>query len=394
MKRALLDLMFTLAVHAQNCAVTSVGRTPVSDLGAGLYLGQYQGGLYPGGQNTMPAGHFAAGLVQAAGVVPRNAAGAPSPSGKYVLLSIGMSNTTQEFCSQGGTPPCDAVTFMARAAASPLVNHTTLVIANGAAGGQAAATWDSPIDPNYNRVRDTVLAPQGLTEAQVQAAWIKVANPQPSVSLPAANSDAFTLVTQMGNIVRAVRTRYPNIQVVFLSSRIYAGYATTALNPEPYAYESGFAVKWLIEAQINQMNGGGIDPRAGDLNSNTVAPWIAWGPYLWADGLVPRSDGLTWLCSDFSSDGTHPAMPGRGKVGQMLLDFFLASPHAAWFRAGSECYANCDGSVGNPLLTANDFQCFFNRYAAGLPYANCDGAGGLTPNDFACFLNRYAAGCS
>ena len=29
---------------------------------------------------------------------------------------------------------------------------------------------------------------------------------------------------------------------------------------------------------------------------------MAWGPYLWADGEVPRSDGLQWFCSDFASD--------------------------------------------------------------------------------------------
>lgn len=29
------------------------------------------------------------------------------------------------------------------------------------------------------------------------------------------------------------------------------------------------------------------------------------------------------------------------------------------------CYANCDGSTGSPLLTANDFQCFINRFAGG-----------------------------
>jgi hypothetical protein len=29
--------------------------TPLNDLGAGLYLNQFQGGLYPGGFNSMPA---------------------------------------------------------------------------------------------------------------------------------------------------------------------------------------------------------------------------------------------------------------------------------------------------------------------------------------------------
>jgi hypothetical protein len=60
------------------------------------------------------------------------------------------------------------------------------------------------------------------------------------------------------------------------------------------------------------------------------------------------------------------------------------------------CYANCDGSTGAPLLTANDFQCFLNKFAAGNPYANCDGSTGtpsLTANDFQCFLNKFAGGC-
>ncbi|MBX3377703.1 MAG: immunoglobulin domain-containing protein [Phycisphaeraceae bacterium] len=65
--------------------------------------------------------------------------------------------------------------------------------------------------------------------------------------------------------------------------------------------------------------------------------------------------------------------------------------------SGQSCYANCDGSTGAPLLTANDFQCFLNKFAAGDTYANCDGSTGsplLTANDFQCFLNKFAAGCS
>jgi hypothetical protein len=249
-------------------------------------------------------------------------------------MSVGMSNTTQEFCSQNGLLPCASWTFMGKAAVHPMVNHTTLKIVNGADGGQSAGTWDQPTDANYNRIINEWLTPNGLSEKQVQAAWVKVANPQPSVSLPNGNADAYTLVQQTGNIVRTLKTRYPNMQQVFLSSRIYAGYATVStLNPEPYAYESGFAVKWLIEAQIKQMETGIVDPHAGDLDySDGTAPWLGWGPYLWADGTNARSDGLTWVPADFQSDMTHPAMSGEQKVGTMLLDHMLTSPFTqSWF---------------------------------------------------------------
>ena len=317
-------LAATLAMSSTSstrAATNPTGFTPINDLGPNLYLNQYQGGLYPNGSNAMPATHAGVGNARAAAVVPRDFTGAPDASGKYVLLSIGMSNTTQEFS-----------TFIIQAAGDARVNQTTLRLVDGASGGQTAGTWDSPTDANYDRVRDQELAPLGLTEAQVQVAWVKVANAQPTSSLPNANADANTLVQQMGNIARALETRYPNLQQVFFSSRIYAGHATTTLNPEPYAYESAFAVKRVIEAQIDQMDGLGIDPLAGSLDYDAGAPWLAWGPYLWADGTNPRSDGLTWLASDLAADGTHPSATGRQKVSNLLMDFMLASPQTqSWF---------------------------------------------------------------
>lgn len=310
---------------------------PLNDLGMGTYRG-FSGGLYPEGRNVEPEDHAVIGLQRARSIQPLDPEGRPDPNGAYVLLSIGMSNTAQEFCSPRGDRSCAPWSFMGQAAADPSVRKTALRIVNGAMGGRSAAYWDEPTDPDYDRIRDTLLAPHGLSEKQVQIAWVKVANPRPTISLPSAQADAYRLVAQLGNIIRSLAIRYPNIRLVFLSSRIYAGYVTTPLNPEPYAYESGFAVKWVIQAQIEQMRSGFIHPLAGDLNYNTVAPWIGWGPYLWADGTNPRSDGLTWEREDFQEDGTHPSPSGQYKVGSLLLKFFKTSPYTkCWFLEEGTC---------------------------------------------------------
>jgi hypothetical protein len=95
------------------------------------------------------------------------------------------------------------------------------------------------------------------------------------------------------------------------------------LNPEPYAFETGFAHKWAIEDAI----------RAGG------DPWVVWGPYLWAgDETQKRSDGLFYVRADFVQDGTHPSMSGQTKVGTQLLNFFKTSEFTAcWFVAGRSC---------------------------------------------------------
>lgn len=319
---------------------TGGNLVPLTDMGTDTYLG-FEGGLYPD-NNTLPLGHASAGIIATFDIQPRTIDGLPDPAGTTLLLSIGMSNTSQEFCgSTDIAVPCNSWTFMGQAAANPSVNHATLTILNGAAGGQVAWNWDSPSDENYDRIRDDILTPLGLSENQVQIVWVKVANPNPDTSLPESNADAYLLLDLLGNIARALKIRYPYLRQVFLSSRIYAGYATTSLNPEPYAYESGFSVKWLIEAQITQMETGEIDPLAGDLAYPATAPWLAWGPYLWADGLTPRSDGLIWEPEDFEDDGTHPSQLGETKVGTMLLNFFLNSPQTrCWFRAGEVCMGN------------------------------------------------------
>jgi len=122
--------------------------------------------------------------------------------------------------------------------------------------------------------------------------------------------------------VRTLKAEYPNVRIVYLSSRTYGGYNAVGLrlvNPEPFAYESAFSVRWLIQEQIRGEAELNHDPKKG----KAVAPLLLWGPYFWADGITPRkSDGLVWQRTDFEKDGVHPTVKGREKVADQLLRFF------------------------------------------------------------------------
>jgi hypothetical protein len=128
-------------------------------------------------------------------------------------------------------------------------------------------------------------------------------------------------------VLHNARRHFPNLRIAYLGSRIYGGWSTGRLNPEPYAYESAFATRWLIQDQIT----GQADLKYED--ADAVAPLLLWGPYFWADGLTPRkADHLVWERADLGSDGTHPSQSGRQKVAEMLLRFFKEDPLAAtWF---------------------------------------------------------------
>lgn len=300
------------SIDAQpNCSRTSVGLRPLTELGSQLYNG-FPGGLYPNGQNVRPASHDSLGRALAAEVKPLNASGArDSIGGKIVLLSIGMSNATQEFSMFKAMADTDRA------------KNPQLVIVDGAQGGQTASVISDP-NANFWTVIDQRLASASVTRQQVQVAWVKEANANPTQAFPL---HAQILQSNYESIARILKSKYPNIKIAYYSSRTYGGYATTTLNPEPYAYESGFAVKWLIEKQING------DPSLAPTGTNPQAPWLAWGPYLWADGMTPRvSDGFFWECGDFGSDGTHPSLSGRQKVANLLLTFFKTEPTATvWF---------------------------------------------------------------
>ncbi|MBI3865024.1 MAG: hypothetical protein HY290_24380, partial [Planctomycetia bacterium] len=207
---------------------------PLTELGTAKYH-DFEGGLYPGGKTDRPAAHDAAGVALSKLVRPLGADGKPADDGRIVLLSIGMSNTSQEF---------SALQQLAR---GDRELNPQLLLVNGAQGAMTAAAIQDPKDggrgTQFWETVDQRLREGRVSREQVQAVWLKQADAGPRSGFPAY---ARTLQEEMEKIVQVLHERFPNLKLVYVSSRIYAGYATTPLNPEPYAYESGFSVKWLI----------------------------------------------------------------------------------------------------------------------------------------------------
>jgi hypothetical protein len=136
---------------AADCSLTSTGLVPLTDFGKERYRGQ-RGGLYPRGANRPPQRYLARGLNAARRV--------RSAQGRIVLLSIGMSNATQEFRG-----------FMQLVQQNATVNPR-LQLVDGAQGGwdaRAAAQRPSQYWANV----ETRLRRAGARRGQVQVVWLK-----------------------------------------------------------------------------------------------------------------------------------------------------------------------------------------------------------------------------
>jgi hypothetical protein len=306
-------MVFSAIEALADCTLTHTGRVPLSDL-AGSYRG-FAGGLYRNGQSLRPPTHESVGLrIAREQVRPLDGNGAPDPvNGRIVLVSLGMSNTAREFDG-----------FLDSVAPDPMVNPR-VVLVNGARGGMTADQWQQ-LDSEAWQWMFAQIAEKGVTREQVQVMWVKVVlpgtgsnSPDPTDNFPSFQQ---TLKSQLETIARNLKTNFPNVKIAYFSSRIRSYVSDTGLSPEPTAYESAFAVRWAIDDQIQE---------SPDL-SLTVAPWMSWGPYLWADGLTPRSDGLTYACADLDPDFVHPVAGAISKVVSQLRTFLATDPTATpWF---------------------------------------------------------------
>src|SRR4029077_10620147 len=144
----------------------------------------------PQASNVRPAAHEEAANRLAR---PRllDAAGQPdSLSGRIVLMSVGMSNTTQEFQR------------LQQLAAQDTARNRSVVLVDGAQGGWCADRLSGPAQKGtYWTTVDARLAAAGVTAAQVQAIWLKEADASPTLPFP---EDARRLQGEVESIIRDI----------------------------------------------------------------------------------------------------------------------------------------------------------------------------------------------
>jgi hypothetical protein len=397
-----------IAVSLAGCATDYCSNIqdlpPLVDLGPGQTYHGYEGGLYPGANNVRPAAHDAAGRRIAQSIVPEDANGNPDPvNGKIVYTIMSVSNGYGMWHSgDAGIYGADpSVTFMTRANADPAKNPKLTVAygfewevweafkrvkANQGAAGQLDAR-----DPNDNFYDSTdfALREQGLTPLQVQIVWLFIpASPSwanvpwhtrsttPPANILSFPRDAEVTKQAWKEMIYAIRTRYPTVKIIYISTKGYTYRPLMETIPdrardqvrklaqqdapirlhdvkeaikavmrgpgdapggpiEPWNHDMGWSVKWLIEDQINGDPFLNYDPARGAVN----APWISWGPYFWTygDGTPRAYDGFSWNCGDVYDDGLHLNHSGMYKEASLLLAQMTSDPTATpWFLGSAE----------------------------------------------------------
>jgi hypothetical protein len=278
------------------------------------YLGVYETGLYPGAQNEPPAAHRAAGERLAATIRPLDAEGQPDElRGRVLGLVLGHSNARMYFGALRrflGTPHPELEQASPRAGylanfdalwqeaserltgrgVRPTGLHPRFALLNAAVGGQQLPQLVALQGPVWDRAHALTHQP-GYSPEQVQALFLHTTyhgarnrDGAPPGPFPDTMQQMQRgLATVLGHCVRT----YPNLKIAYLTAdgfRHHTGY-------EPHVWQEAFAVKWLIERQIN---GEPDTAYAGDARR---LPWLQWGPYIWDN---------TWDASYFT-DGVHPA---------------------------------------------------------------------------------------
>jgi hypothetical protein len=244
------------------------------------YQGQ-AGGLYGAGSNQPPQALFDEASAAAASIQPRNRSGKLSPGGRIGVIAIGQSTTKQWF------------PFL-QALARPLKPRVFFV--NAGQDGMVAQTWASQGQPWSTAFK--AVASSGLSLAQVQVLIVDSARID-SWKDGSLASQIRAYRNDLARIVARARSSFPNLKLVYIMPCHYAGYAGPGKAVrEPFGYQEEFGIRQFI------------------LGQGAYSPVAVWGPYVFADTMVPY----------YYYDGVHFTTLGREKMASLTWDFFKSDP--------------------------------------------------------------------
>jgi hypothetical protein len=286
---------------------TSFGLTPLTQLKAPYH--NLSGGLYGSFRNT-PSPELMSRLESSASrIEPLDRTGRPSADGTIGFLSLGPSTTM--LASQA----------IKQAIEADPARNPAVTFVNGGINEMTAQRWAASGEP-WNG-QSAKLSAARVSPDQVQVLWLKAEMLRPWLSGASTVSRMVDYANLLDRILARAEARFPNLQLVYVSSDEFSGYVKRNTLREPESYESAFGVREFIRRHESDRDG----------------PTVLWGPYLWADGDTPRDDGLTWLPDDFQAkDGVHPTLSGSFKVAEQMMAV-LHGPTAAslwYFRSPNE----------------------------------------------------------
>ncbi|MEX0716261.1 MAG: SGNH/GDSL hydrolase family protein [Planctomycetaceae bacterium] len=247
------------------------------------YLGEHETGLYSGGKNEIPEAHRRAGERLAATIQPLDVEGNPDPEkGRIVAVSMGHSNVREYFNA-----------FAAHLQTRDDL-HPRFEFFNCGVGGQIVPRMMTFRGGTWQAVEQVARRP-GYSPKQVQVLFL---HPTTNTGNRRANAPEPTfpeMSEQMTDDLRKILERfvetYPNVKIAYLTSDGYRGLA----RQEPFVWWEAFAIKWLIQAQIEGKEGTAFE------GPDRKLPWLQWGPYIWDS---------SWTREQLR-DGVHPSDKGK-----------------------------------------------------------------------------------
>jgi len=204
------------------------------------------------------------------------------------------------------------------------------------------ATSDSTSADYWEGIVENLIG-VGYTPEQLQIGWMYF-NAKGLTGTPVFPDNSLAMKESFIVFINKAKEYFPNLKIMYVSSRHWGGYADTTLSEyyslaEPASYQNSWTVKWLIEEQMNATN-----PYLQYKGANPKSPYLLWGPNFWCDGSAKRMwDDKKYVCtlSFDADDGYHLSDQQDSKDALDIEDVMYFGEVGKQFTKNSPVWEDC-----------------------------------------------------